>query len=259
MSNFDELMLLAIKEFKSIEDILQHFFRFLGRHTDFYHTLLNEEEIDKFNLHGSNVNSKGFKPNHMVKLVNHIIQDNLIQYRERYQPYLLNNKPMLHAQVQPKVTKPQEKKQVTKGSTKYTLNPWNGGVTKTYAWAQTISDLTIEIISNEILSTDNVKVSLSRDSLKVVISGNTIIDGQFCNSINATDSMWNIEDRSRIVLSIEKAQELWWDCAIKGDETIDTQNIESVKRIEEFSSSEQREILKLMAENRNKQASNFPF
>lgn len=78
------------------------------------------------------------------------------------------------------------------------------------------------------------------------------IDGEFCKSVNSFDSVWSIEDGFRILLSIEKSEELWWDCVIKGHETIDTQEIESVKRLDEFSSSEQNAILKLIKDHKDK-------
>ena len=39
-----------------------------------------------------------------------------------------------------------------------------------------------------------VKVNIGLDSLKVVVNGETIIDGKLKDKINAGDSLWTIED-----------------------------------------------------------------
>lgn len=39
----------------------------------------------------------------------------------------------------------------------------------------------------------DVKINIGVDSLKVVVKGQTIIDGKFKEKINSEDSMWNID------------------------------------------------------------------
>ncbi|UKJ88964.2 hypothetical protein MACJ_002210 [Theileria orientalis] len=308
-SNFDEFMFMAIKQSSSIEDVIEKFFSFLRRHTDFYHTMLSPEELKRFNL-DSSVNTRGFHQYQMVKLVNKIMQKNFSEYRKLNQPYLLDGEATnttqgsTPAKVQSatkgtstvkteSTTKvPDEKNQpptssraseklkgspssqrsecssaTTSGSNKqyecvknqgdpvdakYTINPWNGAITKKYAWTQTFNELTLEILSPERVNSKNVSVLMTKTTLTVKILDKILVDGELCRQINHYDSVWNIEDGYRILISIEKSEEYWWDCVIKGDETIDTQQIESVKRLDEFTGPEQSAILKMMSDHRKK-------
>ncbi|UKK01332.2 hypothetical protein MACK_002145 [Theileria orientalis] len=307
-SNFDEFMFMAIKQSTSIEDIIEKFFSFLRRHTDFYHTMLSPEELKKFNLDAT-VNTRGFHQFEMIKLVNKIMQKNFLEYRKGNQPYLLDSESTgttqgsTPAKVQPatKGTSPVKTASTTKVSevknpptssspsdpsrispsaqrseclsattngsnkqyecvktkgdpvdAKYTINPWNGAITKNYAWTQTFKELTLEILSPERVNSKNVSVLMTKTTLTVKILDKILVDGELCRQINYYDSVWNIEDGYRILISIEKSEEYWWDCVIKGDETIDTQQIESVKRLDEFTGSEQSAILKMMSDHRKK-------
>lgn len=36
---------------------------------------------------------------------------------------------------------------------------------------------------------------------------------------------WNLEDRRKIILTLEKARHTWWNCFLEGDETIDTTKV----------------------------------
>jgi hypothetical protein len=79
-----------------------------------------------------------------------------------------------------------------------------------------------------------VKVNIGLDSLKVVVNGETIIDGKLKDKINAGDSLWTIEDGQiqdykgkYININIEKwkNQTSWWSTPIQGDKEINTQKI----------------------------------
>ncbi|BAM41258.1 uncharacterized protein TOT_030000521 [Theileria orientalis strain Shintoku] len=318
-SSFDEFMFMAIKQSASMEDVIENFFSFLRRHTDFCHTMLSPEELRRLNLDGS-VNTRGFQPFQMVELVNKVMQKNFMEYRKVKQPYLMDAYPTNTTQgsaaakaqsatkgttaVKPESTTkvsevknepatvsstseplknlPGDQRLECSGGTtaattaisattssssrskesakdkcgpvdaKYTINPWNGAITKKYAWTQTLKELTLEILAPERVNSKNVSVLMNKTTLTVKILDKVLVDGELCRQINHYDSVWNIEDGYRILISIEKSEEYWWDCVIKGDETIDTQQIESVKRLDEFTGSEQSAILKMMSDHRKK-------
>uniref|UniRef100_A0A3B0MUR5 Nuclear migration protein nudC n=1 Tax=Theileria annulata TaxID=5874 RepID=A0A3B0MUR5_THEAN len=258
-ANFDEFMFMALKECKGIEDVLEKFFSFLRRRTDFCYTVLTPEQLKEFGLDNS-VNSRGFRPNQMRDLVNKIIEDNFLVYRRTNQPYLLPSNCRSDSSTQnfsyDKTRPTNEAENRTpnphKSDKKYTVNTWNGAITEKYAWSQTFRDVTLEILSPKKITTKDVSVLITKDRLSINLQGQVLIDGEFCNKVNSSDSFWSIEDGFRILLNIEKAEELWWDCVIKGHETIDTQEIESVKRLDEFSSSEQNAILKLIKDHKEK-------
>ena len=70
-----------------------------------------------------------------------------------------------------------------------------------------------------------MKVNINLDSLKVIINGEAIIDGQLYDKINAEDSIWTIEDGEvqnykgkyiHITLEKWKNQTSWWKTPVKG-------------------------------------------
>lgn len=308
MSDFNELMNLAVRGFTDIEQLLDAFFGFLRTRTDFFHTQLTEQQLRQFGLNLS-VNLKGFKQDHMRKVLTRVYEANLLQYREHNQPYLLpgwgaqpesavpaqgtggtsstsadtpiqgtggavppvRQKPVSvpsstsikqpgslasrETATTDVVEKPSEPPVI---SDDYSISTFNGGRTAKYCWNQTFTDVTIEIVSREPLVSKDVKVHITSQGMELSIKGVEVIRGKFPHSVNSADSMWNIEDRRRIMVTLDKPRELWWKCLIEGDEEIDVTQIESVKRFDEFNSSEQHEMMNLMQKHKQKQKSGEP-
>lgn len=261
---FDDFMFMAIKNTRNIQEIVESFFSFLRRNTDFCHTILTPDQLSKFGLDNS-VNKRGFLPNQMTSLVRRVVEENFRIYRKSHQPFLLDDAekdaPIPHDKWGPP-TPPAAPKQAngTKApaprkdsDSPFTINTWNGGVTDKYAWSQNFGELTVEVPSKERLTKSNVALTMTRDRLKLTLADQVVLDGQFCRPINVSESMWSIEDGARVLISIEKVEEYWWDCVLKGDATIDTQEIESSKRLDEFPPEERSAIMQIMAENRNRE------
>ncbi|OEH74515.1 nuclear movement domain-containing protein [Cyclospora cayetanensis] len=82
--------------------------------------------------------------------------------------------------------------------------------------------------------------------------GQVLFEGKWCHPIRSSESFWVLEQKTFLLLTLEKKSELWWDCLVQGDPTIDTQKIESVKRVEDFDEATQGHIRKLVFEQRLK-------
>ncbi|ORM41860.1 Ubiquitin-conjugating enzyme E2 2 [Babesia sp. Xinjiang] len=311
MDNFNDIMHAAARGFKDIEQLLEAFFGFLSTQTDFFHTQLSQHDIQRLGLDPA-VNSKGFKENHVRTLLAHIFEKNLEKYRQRHQPYLIQNASTMtksqnwtqqtveHAQktqvtpqnngnkiTQHKVadsrTEQKGEAQEDKGntqkyqdqqdklpkvhgvdpevmksiSTKFTIQDWNGGKTNLYSWTQTFTDVTVEIVALRNIAAHHVKLNINRDSMQLNLWGKNVIHGKFPYLINADESMWSIEDKCRLIISLEKTDERWWDALIEGHPKIDVTKIESVKRFDEFNAPQQREMIKLMKQHQERQTNNF--
>ncbi|EDO07901.1 nuclear distribution gene C domain containing protein [Babesia bovis T2Bo] len=298
MKEFNNVMHMAARNFNNIEELLDAFFGFLCTQTDFYHTQISDEQMKKYGI-DKTVNQRGFKPGYIKELIMHINDKYLDIYRQRNQPYLLQQeesimtKKKVHVvgnkhidnKVAPTTKLPgptsvisQSTEQAPRSvepkpcvidedlpkvpnvsgtalellTNKYTLNTWNGGVNNVYCWAQTGTDLTIEIVTKEHLAPKEVNLQLKRNSMILYIGNETIIEGEFPYQINADESMWSVEDRTRLIISIEKTEERWWDTVIVGHPKIDATQIESVKRFDEFSEPQQHEMVKLMKQHKEK-------
>ena len=60
------------------------------------------------------------------------------------------------------------------------------------------------------------------------------------------------QDGQTLVISFEKAVETWWPCVIKGHAEIDTQKVDSTKRVEEYDEETQAAIRKIMFDQAQK-------
>ncbi|XP_026193985.1 nudC domain-containing protein 3 [Cyclospora cayetanensis] len=155
------------------------------------------------------------------------------------------------------------------------INPWNGAILDRYIWSQSINEATCQLRILELLqrqqqeqqseeeqqqqqkrvtevNTKLLSVVLRDDSIRVTYQGQVLFEGKWCHPIRSSESFWVLEQKTFLLLTLEKKSELWWDCLVQGDPTIDTQKIESVKRVEDFDEATQGHIRKLVFEQRLK-------
>ena len=67
-----------------------------------------------------------------------------------------------------------------------------------------------------------------------------------------TDSMWTIDDRKTVVITLDKCVETWWGTVIKGDPEIDTQRVDSTKKVSDYDDETQGAIRKIMFDQHQK-------
>ncbi|EER04571.1 conserved hypothetical protein [Perkinsus marinus ATCC 50983] len=105
--------------------------------------------------------------------------------------------------------------------------PGNGGSTDKYTWTQTLSAVEVYIPVRPGTRARDVKISLGADKVTVATNAEgEIIKGEWNGRIKADDSMWTLEDNKMIHLSLDKYDGMrWWSCVVKGDAEIDTKKI----------------------------------
>ncbi|KAL8450343.1 hypothetical protein Emag_003189 [Eimeria magna] len=138
------------------------------------------------------------------------------------------------------------------------INPWNGAILDRYVWSQSINDVTCQVRMLELLQQQHqqlkdvnsklLAVTLRDDSVQIAYDGRVILEGKWCHPIQASDSYWVLEQKAFVLLVLEKKRELWWDCLVQGDPIIDTQKVESVKKVEDFDEATQGHIRKIVYE-----------
>lgn len=102
----------------------------------------------------------------------------------------------------------------------------NGGVTDKYTWTQTLSVVDVYVAVPKGTTGRQCNITLKADALCVVVQGKTLIDGRLHDKIRQADSMWTLEDQTMLHLVLEKVDCMkWWSCVIQGDPEIDTQKI----------------------------------
>ena len=133
------------------------------------------------------------------------------------------------------------------------ISTWNGGVTQRYRWSQSIGDLTVEIVlPSRMESKTDLVVSITDSSITMKYKGDALLQGVWVSRIHSSESTWVIEDGESIILSLEKAKEEWWESLLVGDPKIDTSQVESKKRIDEYHPETQAAIRKILHDEQMK-------
>ncbi len=109
----------------------------------------------------------------------------------------------------------------------------NGGtVPGKYTWTQTLAELTVTIPLPPNTRAKDLNVVMSKKHLKVSLKNNNNqenapqINSPLTKPIILDDSFWTIEDSNRLVLTLQKSNQMeWWDAVCQGDPTINLQKI----------------------------------
>jgi len=136
----------------------------------------------------------------------------------------------------------------------------NGGTVEgKYVWTQTLSEVNITIVLPESTRARDLNVAMTKNHLKVglkVKKGEWIIDNSLFKSIIYNDSFWTIEDGNRLVLNLQKLNQMeWWECVMMGDQTIDVRAIQPENsNLSDLDGETRQTVEKMMFDQRQKAA-----
>lgn len=133
----------------------------------------------------------------------------------------------------------------------------NGGVADNYYWTQTLNELTVYIDVDNTSRGKDVKCTIAPKSLSLSVKDQPLVNGPLEDVVNTGESMWTIssakgEGSSQVVISLEKTRKTWWKHIIIGHPEIDTSKVDSTQKIDEYDEETQATIRKLMFEQRQK-------
>ena len=94
---------------------------------------------------------------------------------------------------------------------------------------------------------------ITASTLKLKLKGQEkfLINGELDGKVK-TDSMWTIDDRKTVVITLDKCVETWWASVVKGDPEIDTQKVDSTKKVSDYDEETQGAIRKIMFDQNQK-------
>lgn len=265
---FDQMFIMIAQEAGGIQPLFDAFFSFLKRRTDFY-VLANPGD------------PVGFPPGVAEK----IVYAAYMKYREEYnkqhpftpkpvpsqpstqeevkQPpqVLQSDKPKTTEQAsmieKPDIPKPAEKAEVAPkvpNPDKVEISTSNGAKTDKYNWNQDINDVTVQIKLPPGTKSRDLDVRFEPKRISVALKSdksNPLLSGELFDKIHADNSYWSL-DEGTIIISLEKAKENVWKSVILGDSEIDTQKVDTSRRVDEYDEETAAGIRKVMYEQARK-------
>mmetsp|Transcript_26469 Transcript_26469/g.88693 ORF Transcript_26469/g.88693 Transcript_26469/m.88693 type:complete len:318 (-) Transcript_26469:184-1137(-) len=132
----------------------------------------------------------------------------------------------------------------------------NGGITDKYRWTQTLQDLNVFVDVPPGTSSKQLDVQITQRKIRVGIKGQPpIIDGELHAKVKADDSMWLVEDKRVVNITLQKVNDMeWWKRVIVGDPEINTQKVEPENSSLSDLDGETRQVVeKMMDDQRRKQ------
>ncbi|CDU20614.1 hypothetical protein YYC_01408 [Plasmodium yoelii 17X] len=272
-----ENMLMHIaRDFKSIDDLVDVFLSFLENKTDYFHLMMNDDDIQTLSKKYDgdiakailNNNTCGFKANSRETELMKLFRKHQLKYIIKNQPYIIENEDIRNKYLSPcdelnKLSNIQiaKTKNTQNEAQRNNRNPhtpaydsinekhistWNGGRTEKYFWNQSLNEINLEIPLNKEIKPSEIKVEITNKHIKVQHLNEVKLEGMFYEEVNKQECVWNIEDKKKIIIFLEKKKENWWSYVIKGDPEIDTTKIESKKNLTDFDEKTQGEIRKML-------------
>jgi len=133
----------------------------------------------------------------------------------------------------------------------------NGGtVIDKYVWTQTLSELTLNVSVPENTRGSDVQVNISRSHLKISLKQKQVmvVDDDFTKPIICDDSFWTIEDGNRLVINLQKLNQMeWWESVCKKDPIINVRQIRPENsKLDDLDGETRKTVEKMMFDQRQK-------
>ena len=142
----------------------------------------------------------------------------------------------------------------------------NGGVGPNYVWTQTLQEVTVYVDAATCTKGKDVRCDIQPTSLHVSVLGHEVIKGELEDAVRVDESMWTLnvgssssssgkagpDDASQVVITLEKTRKTWWKHVIVGHPEIDPTKVDSTQRIDEYDEQTQATIRKIMFDQKQK-------
>jgi len=167
--------------------------------------------------------------------------------------------PEAEAEAEKETAKESDEKSETEGKDDGKLAPVNrGSLTDKYSWTQTLQEVTVSIPIADNVNKKALNVELEPDTVHIAINGQTHIEGQWSEKIDADSATWTIEHegaQKHLILYLPKFNKMaWWGCVRKGDAEIDTTKIQPENsQLSDLDSDTRSTVEKMMYDQRQKQ------
>lgn len=100
------------------------------------------------------------------------------------------------------------------------LAPYNGAQEEGYTWAQTSVDVTVQLFVPKGTRAKELDVNFTASKLSVKLksgSGEALIDGELFEKVAVDECTWSLEvGNGEMTITMEKARERWWKSVLVG-------------------------------------------
>ncbi|EDV48689.1 nudC domain-containing protein 3 [Drosophila erecta] len=248
----DAMLMEILQDRKTITGFLDSIFGFLRRNTDFYHT--KRDESDKIGF------PKGVRDQILYGAMQRYDPDCLLQALTAQggandgetappaaEEVVLESEDVSQDEDMSPIESvtPQKGKEQSKFSTS---DYRNGDVFETHCWSQTLKDVEVQVLlPKDHQAAKKLDISIQAQHIKVSSKPNpetVILEGNLSQRIKHNEAVWTI-DQNRLIISCDKAKELWWERLFDGDPEIDAKKIECERYIDDLPVETQATIEKL--------------
>lgn len=107
-------------------------------------------------------------------------------------------------------------------------NSRNGADLENYNWGQTLEEIELRIPLKGVYKARDLVIDITKKHLKVGIKGKEfIINGDLYKEIKQEESTWVLEDKSCVLISLEKINKMeWWPKLVTSDPDINTKKVQ---------------------------------
>eukprot|EP00754_Rhynchopus_humris_P013451 Rhum_TRINITY_DN14326_c5_g1::Rhum_TRINITY_DN14326_c5_g1_i1::g.84992::m.84992 len=134
-------------------------------------------------------------------------------------------------------------------------NTGNGGDCDTYSWTQTLQDVELRVGLDKKYKSKFLSVVISRGHITCGVKGQKpIIDDDLEATIKEDESMWTLEDGDTIVVHLQKFKDMeWWKRLIKSGEELDLQKVvPENSKLDDLDGETRQTVEKMMFDQRQK-------
>eukprot|EP00928_Gymnodinium_smaydae_P063821 TRINITY_DN47300_c0_g1_i1.p1 TRINITY_DN47300_c0_g1~~TRINITY_DN47300_c0_g1_i1.p1 ORF type:complete len:354 (+),score=134.06 TRINITY_DN47300_c0_g1_i1:77-1063(+) len=279
---FDGVLLNIAQQAGSIDGILDTFFGFLQRKTDFFTGSKDEQAAEAMVLKYYKKHWKlGLKKREEMQERNRVADEERKQraeekkrkdeeeYRKRQEELKKQAASKIEEVTDEEAAKIKAEK--SKGKTdkeedgdnedkdddKTPPPLGNGGSTDKYTWTQTLSALEVFIPVPPGVKAKQIVCDIGTETLKLGIKGEPLIlNGKLHAKVKPDDCMWTLVDNKIVQITFEKFDNMkWWTCVMEGDATIDTKKIvPENSKLSDLDGETRMTVEKMMYDQRQKAA-----
>ncbi|DBA04562.1 TPA: hypothetical protein N0F65_011110 [Lagenidium giganteum] len=269
----DQLLMALTARHQSIEALLDTFFEFLHRKTDLY-VVTKDPALRKMGFLPGEAERRVLAAFRKLPLKPIDVDARDAAHATTTATATASAKPKAKPASKPKAAaKPQQLQQ--QSTVKHTSQPpatlkltkegkqlpvGNGGWTPRYTWTQSLQDVTMQVEVPAGTRARDVTCKFTATSLRVALRNagcgdngseqdNVLVEGEFYERIRVDESLWSLDSGNHVLqVSLDKTRKTWWASALKGDNEIDTSQVDSTQPIDEYDETTQGAIRKAMYE-----------